>query len=101
MADSDWTTVEPETLPGAIRAKYDTMKAQYRAYAQDKAAFEQAMQEAFGKHLDESSELKFGYKFGKLSIAVGPKRNERAAKRETKPTLSEWLTQQNGQGRRI
>ena len=53
------------------------------------------MQSTFGERLPEGQELKFGYNFGKLSIAVGEKRERKVAK--AKASLTDWLAAQ-GQG---
>ena len=46
--------------------------------------------------MPEGSELKFGYKFGKLSLAIGPKIERRQAK--PKGTLGDWLNGQREAG---
>lgn len=93
-SNSDWTEVDPTALAPHIRERYDAMKAGYRRYAELKKEFEGAMNEAFAPRMSAGTELKFGYMFGRLSVAVGPKR-EKAAKRD-KPSqsLSDWLDAQ-------
>ena len=101
MANSDWREVDPSTLPDDIEAAYREMKAVYRDYAQRKQAFEALMQEHHANVLPSGKELKFGYNFGKLSIAIGPAR-ERKPKREakTEQSLSDWLQAQAANGDR-
>ena len=97
----DWKEIDPSTLRPHLQEAYTGMKAQYRVYAADKAKFEQAMQEAFGANMPEGQELKFGYNFGKLSVAVGPAR-ERKPKKEPKDSqgLADWLSAQAQGGHR-
>ena len=97
MANSDWNEVKPGELPKHIGEAFDTMKAAYREYADAKRGFESLMQQAFGDKLAEGQELKFGYLFGKLKVAVGEKRERKAVKPKT--SLSDWLTAQTGSGR--
>lgn len=101
MANDDWKQVDPASLRQEAQDQYNEMKRVYRQYAAAKAAFEATMQRDFADHLPAGAELKFGYNFGKLSIAVGPKRPEKAkAKADTGKSLSEWLGEQAGSGRR-
>lgn len=95
MANSDWNTVEISDLTEQNARLYAEAKAAYRVYKVAKEAFEQAMQAGFAQHLGEGQELKFGYNFGKLSIAVGEKRERKVAK--AKASLTDWLAAQ-GQG---
>ena len=43
--------------------------------------------------------LEFGYNFGKLSVAVGPKRERKASKVADAGNLSDWLQGQAASGR--
>ena len=56
------------------------------------------MQEVYSGSIAEGTELKFGYNFGKLSVAIGPK-TQRKVKAETKQTLAEFLAAQASDGR--
>ena len=93
-SDLNWTNVSTEQLPAALRTQYEGMKALYRQYAHSKAEFEAAMQKAYGAKLPAGKELKFGYMFGKLSIAVGPARERKAAKAKEQTTLGDWINAQ-------
>ncbi len=98
MANSDWTVIDPETLPQEIGDRYVQMKAAYRVYAKAKAEFESGMQIAFAGELPYGQELKFGYKFGKLSISTGPAVERKAAKATAKPSLADFLRARSESG---
>lgn len=89
-----WTTVDVSKLGGELQMQYNGMKALYRQYAAAKAEFESAMQAAFGDKLPGGKELKFGYNFGKLSIAVGPARERKQRKTQETASLEDWLEAQ-------
>ena len=57
------------------------------------------MQEHVAGQMPANCELKFGYNFGKLSVAVGPKR-EAKAKAKDVGKLSDWLAGQAAAGQR-
>jgi hypothetical protein len=99
---SDWRNVDVSELDSGTRSLYDTMKASYRQYAMDKAAFEAAMQIIAGSELPNTLELKFGYMFGKLSVAIGPKREAKAkaSTGDSGKTLADWLRDKAASGDR-
>jgi hypothetical protein len=99
MANEDWKTVDVAELPATLQSAYLDMKTQYRQYKALKDEFEQLMQGHVADQLPDNCELKFGYNFGKLSVAVGPKRAEKAKKQDT-GKLEDWLAQQASSGRR-
>lgn len=100
MAKSDWREINPETeLSEELRKAYEHSKAQYKIYKEARNAFELIMQETFASGLAEDEELKFGYNFGKLSIAVGEKRERKPRKAaEDKQSLGDWLKQRHADG---
>lgn len=94
-SELNWTNVDVAKLPLTLQEQYAEMKDAYREYAARKAEFEAAMQAAYGAKLPAGKELKFGYMFGKLSIAVGPARERKAGKgKAEQTTLSDWLNAQ-------
>lgn len=99
MASSDWQNVEISELHSDTAELYRIAKEQYRTYKAAREKFEQAMQDNYADALGDDEELKFGYNFGKLSIAVGEKR-ERKPKRDTagKPSLGDWLKARQDSG---
>ncbi len=95
----DWTTIDPATLTVEDQQRYAEMKRIYRQYAATKRAFEDGLQEAFAEQLPNGSELKFGYNFGKLSVAVGPAKERKQAKQATR-TLTDMLADYDASGLR-
>lgn len=89
-----WITVDVSKISGELQAAYAGMKALYRQYAAAKAEFESAMQAAYGDKLPADKELKFGYNFGKLSIAIGPARERKAKRTQETASLGDWLEAQ-------
>jgi len=83
-AKPDWTELDPTTLNGALRLKYEKLLEARKAAAIAKAAFEDAMNEAAAP--GQGLRLVFGYNFGKLSIAVVPA--DRPKARTTKAAVS-------------
>lgn len=109
MAKEDWRNVGEMTTNGwsieqamgaEAQGHWAKMKAAYLAYAGAKAEFEAFMQAQVADKLPKESELKFGYMFGKLSVAIGPKREAKAAKAKDEGTLGDWLAGQAQAGQR-
>ena len=98
-SDLTWNNVDVSELTDDNQALYHASKEAYRAYKVARDAFENAMQVSFAKHLPESSELKFGYNFGKLSVAIGPKTQRKVKSEAVKQTLAEFLAAQAESGR--
>jgi hypothetical protein len=95
MASEDWTEIDPNTeLSATTRQMYEQAKSIYKQYKAARDMFEGAMQDEHAGALPAGSELKFGYKFGKLSIAIGPKRERVKATAKQRPSLTEWLRAQ-------
>lgn len=96
----DWRTVDVDAeLSSERKAQYVAAKDAYRVYKIARDAFEQGMREDSAEHMPEGQELKFGYNFGKLSIALGPI-SERKVKASGKPkqSLADWLAGQGKDG---
>ena len=108
MAKEDWKQVDESTLAKAIGqsaaeqvwAQYQASKTAYRAYKAERDVFEMAMQEAFAEMMPAGQELKFGYNFGKLSIAVGPVTERKAQPKAESESLGDWLAGQAASGQR-
>lgn len=108
MAKEDWKQVDGQALAAAIGeveggecwALYEASKVAYRAYKAERDRFEAAMQEGFAEHMPAGMELKFGYNFGKLSIAVGPLTERKAKAAAQTGSLSDWLSSQAASGQR-
>ena len=97
-SDLAWTEVKVGELPEEIQREYAASKGAYREYKGKKQTFEQAMQAHVADRLAPGMELKFGYNFGKLSVAVGPKVERKEAK--PKQGLEQWLAGQVQSGAR-
>jgi|HubBroStandDraft_3_1064219.scaffolds.fasta_scaffold00002_10 hypothetical protein len=108
MAKEDWRTLDEQALINAIGtelgavqwANYQASKEAYRAYKVTRDLFEAGMQDAFRAKLPEGVELKFGYNFGKLSIAVGPVSERKAQPKAESESLGDWLASQASSGQR-
>ena len=108
MAKEDWRTLDKQALINAVGESmghnawtlYEASKAAYRRYKTERDEFELAMQAAFAAKLPAGMELKFGYNYGKLSIAVGPVTERAKPKAQDAGTLSDWLATQAANGDR-
>lgn len=106
MAKEDWRTLDITALTSAIGqergtecwAQYEASKQAYRAYKAERDRFELQMQEAFADRMPQGMELKFGYNFGKLSIAVGPVSERKAQPKAASESLGDWLAGQAASG---
>ena len=99
MANSDWNEVSVDELHVDLQQLYADSKAAYKVYKARKAEFELAMQAQFVTDVPSGCELKFGYNFGKLSVAIGPRIERKGKAKESKPSLGDWLASQQAQGR--
>ncbi len=108
MAKEDWKTVDRQALINAIGDEqgdiawtyYENAKQAYREYKALRQIFEAQMQDAFAEKLPTGMELKFGYNYGKLSIAVGPVSERKAQPKAESESLGDWLQGQASQGHR-
>jgi hypothetical protein len=108
MAKEDWRTIDRDALIQAVGetdgamawAQYEASKEAYRAYKAKRDAFESVMQRAFSDKLPNGYEIKFGYNFGKLSIAVGPVTERKATPKAESESLGDWLQAQAASGQR-
>ena len=64
----DWRNVDADSLPIGLKALYDDLKSAQRLAAQSREAFETAFTEMV--KLPPTQSYAFGYRFGKLAIAV-------------------------------
>lgn len=74
-----WMDIQPEALSPAAQAAYADHKAAYRLAKEAKERFE-AVARASMPNPGPGREIKFGYNFGKLSIAVGEAKPVKADK---------------------
>jgi hypothetical protein len=110
IAKENWEKIDTSKLPANVREAFDASKEAYKAHKAEAKAlpsfgeyeaarelFEGAMQELFAPKLPEGKELKFGYNFGGLSIAIGDKPTKKAHV-VAKQGLASWLANMNGSG---
>lgn len=91
-ATADWRTIDAESLPTDIRSAYDAYKSANRLAQAAREFFEQQFTHAVP--VPAGSRLAFGYRFGKLSIAVIPD-DRPATKPSSKPlTMADLLAMQ-------
>ena len=69
-ADLEWTQLDPASLSPALRQAYDTYREAARSANALRETFERAMTVAIDP-LD-GEKVVFGYRFGKLSLAIAP-----------------------------
>jgi len=82
-----WLEINPEMLLPDAQAAYAKYKEAYRMAKACKDAFEQIARSGL-PNPGEGKEIKFGYNFGKLSIAVG---DAKAKATPDKPDLMSFI----------
>lgn len=83
----EWTQLDPDSLSPELRASYDKYRAAAKAAAVLRTEFEARMTVAIDP-LD-GEKLAFGYKFGKLSLAIVPA--DRPKRRTAAVSLADYL----------
>ncbi len=71
QTDPVWQNIDPASLPEDIQRHYFAYKAALDAANKARALFESEANEAFD--VGATNRLAFGYKFGRLSVAIVPK----------------------------
>jgi hypothetical protein len=79
----NWNEIDPSSLPEIVQANYAAYKHAYMLMKEERRAFEGAINEyAMAQGVIRAEqELAVAYNFGKLSVAVAPKRERKAGKR--------------------
>jgi hypothetical protein len=112
IAKEHWEKLDVATLPEQLQDRFESSKMAYKRY-QDAAKalpeyqehldareeFENEMQKLFAPKLAEGKELKFGYLYGGLSIAIGDKPKSRAMVMP-REGLAAWLKSMRENGER-
>jgi hypothetical protein len=83
----EWTQLDPDTLSPDLRKAYDEYRAAAKAAAILRTTFEAHMTNAIDP-LD-GEKLAFGYKFGKLSLAIVPA--DKPKRRTAAISLADYL----------
>lgn len=90
---ADWRTIDAESLPTDIRSAYDAYKSANRLAQAAREFFEQQFTDAIP--VPAGSRIAFGYRFGKLSIAVIPDDRPATKPRTTPLTMAELMAMQS------
>lgn len=85
-----WVEIDPATLSEAEQAAYQAYKLAYKVMKEKRDAFEASMQ----TRAPQGKVLKFGYNFGKLSVALDDKPVTATTKAQGRQSLEAWLAQQ-------
>lgn len=96
----EWINVEVAQLPSVRQSQFAEMKRIYKDYQAAKQAFEDGMNEDYADSLGADQCIVFGYRFGKLSVAVAPRETKRVASAKPAVSLSAFLATQSAGGRR-
>lgn len=80
-AEPVWISIDPATMPEDLQRLYFAYRKAYDLAESARKLWEEEANEAFDVGADNC--LKFGYKFGRLSAAICPKR--RAVGRDAQP----------------
>ena len=85
---ADWQELDPTALAPKLATAYEQYKANYKAMKVSRLQFEDMMQHG----VPEGKRMVFGYRFGKLSVAIVEAREE-APRASAKPklTLAQFL----------
>ena len=78
-----WNEVDPASLPKDVAERYARYKEAYARMKEARQEFEAGLNE-FAKEkgiTGEETELAVAYNYGKLSVAIAPKRERKASKR--------------------
>lgn len=85
---ADWQEVDPASLGSKQATAYEAYKANYKTMKASRLQFETLMQEG----IPSDKRMVFGYRFGKLSVAIVEARDEPTAKPgKAKLTLAQFL----------
>lgn len=95
----NWTDISPDELSSDVQGAYDAYKVAYRTMKAAKLAFETAARGEIPA--PEGFEVKFGYNFGKLGIALAPVTDKPKASAKPKQSLAAWIASQAASGARV
>jgi hypothetical protein len=86
--DVNWFTVDTDTLPTTVKAKYQALQKAHALVKSAKEEFESTFLASARKmdKVDADVNLAFGYRFGKLAIAKVDKAT--VVKKDTKPKFT-------------
>jgi hypothetical protein len=90
--DLIWRNVETDDIPVTALELYNSYKTLQRQAAAAREAFEAAFALALAITPTDPRRIVFGYKFGKLSIAIAPNDKPKPTPKRTTSTLSDFVT---------
>ena len=96
-----WRNVDTDDIPASALDLYNDYKALRCKAAAARELFEDAFATSVGLTPTSPQRLVFGYKFGKLSIAVAPNDKPKAAPKRTTSTLADFLASARLTGARV
>lgn len=96
-----WHNVETDDIPRSSLDFYNAYKTLQRQAAVARETFEADFAAALGITPTGPSRLVFGYKFGKLSIAVAPNDKPKPTPKRTTSTLADFLASARLTGARV
>lgn len=99
MAELAWQEIDPSALPPVALEAYVAYKAAYKAAKQAKQTFEESV--IANADLPAGKTLKFGYNFGRLSIALADDTTKPAKIQAPKQSLAAYLATMTNSGRRV
>jgi hypothetical protein len=89
--DLVWCNVETDDIPASALELYNQYKTLQRQAAHARETFEAEFSAALNITPTSATRLVFGYKFGKLSIAVAPNDKPKAQPKRTTTSLTDFL----------
>lgn len=87
-----WRNVETDDIPASALGLYNQYKTAQRSAAAAREAFETEFSIILGFTPNTTQRLVFGYKFGKLSIAVAPNDKPKPTTKRAATSLADFLT---------
>lgn len=99
QSEAQWQEIDVNSLDESLKTAYELYKEAAREAAKLRASFEQDMNDALADALPQGHKVVFGYRFGKLSMAVV--RDESKPKAQGKQSLGEYLKSMQMNGRSV
>lgn len=96
MSELTWVNIDPATLSTEDRANYEAYKVAQRAAAELRTAFEAGM----NAKAPQGKRMVFGYKFGKLSVALDDAKTDKPKAPAGGLSLADFLKAQAQGGHR-
>lgn len=98
QSEAQWQEIDVDTLSDGLRTAYEVYKEAAREAAKLRTEFEAQMNAELAEALPQGTKCVFGYRFGKLSMAVV--KDEAKPKAQGKQSLGDYLKGMQSAGRR-